>query len=96
MNNLFGKYRHSYEHLKVQENLNQVLRNLEISQNSNTDLLKENVEYLKKELNSEDELIKSLIDTQTAILKTIRKSKRNKEKGRFQVEASPILTTVQE
>ena len=32
--------------------LNHVLKNLEVSQNSNNDLLKENVEYLKKELNS--------------------------------------------
>ena len=65
------------------ETLNHVLKNLEVSQNSNTDLLKENVEHLKKELNSKDELIKSLIDTQTPILDTIGKSKRNKEKKAF-------------
>ena len=41
-----------------------VLKNLEVSQNSNSDLLKENVEYLKKELNSKDELIKSLTHRQ--------------------------------
>ena len=62
------------------ETLNHVLKNLEISQSSNTGLLQENVEYLKKELNSKDELIKSLIDTQTAILDTIGKSKRNEQK----------------
>ena len=72
------------------------MKNLEVSQNSNTDLLKENVEYLKKELNSKDELIKSLFDTQTAILDTIEKSKRNEEKGHFQVEPSSILTPVQQ
>ena len=60
---------------------NHVLKNLKVSQNSNTDLLKENAEYLKKELNSEDELIKSFIDTQTAILDTIGKSKTNEKKG---------------
>ena len=59
---------------------NHVLKDLEVSQNSNTDLLKENVEYLKKELNSKDELIKSLVNTQTVILETIGKSKRNEEK----------------
>ena len=30
------------------DTLNQVLKSLEVSQNSYTDLLKENVEYLKK------------------------------------------------
>ena len=78
------------------DTLNHVLKNLKVSQNSNTDLLKENVEYLKKELNSKDELIKSLIDTETAILDTIRKSKRNEEKGHLQVEPSPIFTPVQQ
>ena len=78
------------------ETLNHVLKNLEVSQNSSTNLLKENAEYLKKELDSKDELIKSLIDTQTAILDTIGKSKRKEEKGHLQVEPSPILTPVQQ
>ena len=51
---------------------------------------------MKKELNSKNELIKSLIDTQTAILDTIGKSKRNEEKGSLQVEPSPILTPIQQ
>ena len=80
----------------MSRNKNHVLKNLEVSQNSNTDLLKENVEYLKKELNSKDELIKSLVDTQTAILETIGKSKRNEEKRHLQVETSPILTPLQQ
>ena len=78
------------------ETLYPVLKDLEVSQNSSTDLLKENVEYLKRELDFKDELIKSLIDTQTAILDTIEKSKRNEEKGHLQVEPSPILTPVQQ
>ena len=53
------------------DSLNHVLKNLEVSQSSNSDLLKDNVEYLKKELNCNDELIKSLIDTQTEILDTV-------------------------
>ena len=87
MNNLFGKQRYTYQHLNCEisiidkrlntltDVLNHVPKNLEVSQNSNTDLLKQNVEYLKKELNSKDGLIKSLVDTQTAILETIGKSK---------------------
>ena len=62
------------------DTLNHVFKNLEVSQNSNTNLLKENVEYLKKELNSKDELIKSLVDTQTTILQAIGKSKKDEEK----------------
>ena len=53
------------------DSLNHVLKNLEVSQSSNSDLLKDDVEYLKKELNCNDELIKSLIDTQTEILDTV-------------------------
>ena len=45
------------------DTLNHILKNLEVSQNSNINLLKENVEYLKKELTSKDKLIRSLIDT---------------------------------
>ena len=78
------------------DTLNHVLKNLEVSQNSNTNLVKQNVEYLKKELNSKDELIKFLVDTQTAILKTIGKSKRNEENRHLQVETSPILRPLQQ
>ena len=78
------------------DTLNHVLKNLEVSQYGNTDLLKENIEYLKKELNSKDKLIKPLIDTQTAIVDTIGKSKRNIEKRHLQVGPSPILTPVQQ
>ena len=49
---------------------------------------------MKKELNSKDELIQSLTDTQIAILETIGKSKRNEEKGHLQVESSLSLTPV--
>ena len=54
------------------------------------------MEYLKKELNSKDELITSLVDIQTAILETARKSKRNEDKRDLQVETSPILTPLQQ
>ena len=80
----------------LSDTLNHIFKNLKVSQNSNINLLKENVEYFKKELNSKDKLIRSFIDTQTAILDTIGKSKTNKEKGHFQVEPSPFLTTLQQ
>ena len=76
------------------DTINHILKSF--SQNSNTNLLKENVEYLKKELNSKDELIKTLVDTHTAIIETIGKSKRNEEKRHLQVETSPILTPLQQ
>ena len=70
------------------DSLNHFLKNLEVTQNSSTDLLKENVECLKKKLNSKDKLIKSLIDTKTAILDTIGKSKRNAGKRHWKIEPS--------
>ena len=70
------------------DSLNHFLKNLEVTQNSSTDLLKENVECLKKKLNSKDKLIRSLIDTKTAILDTIGKSKRNAGKRHSQIEPS--------
>ena len=51
---------------------------------------------MRKELNSKDELIKPLSDTQTAILGTIGKSKRNEEKGDLEVEPSSNLTPVEQ
>ena len=51
---------------------------------------------MTKELNSKDELIKSLADTQIVILETKRKFKRNEEKRHSQVETSPILTPLQQ
>ena len=41
------------------DTLNYVFKNLEVTQNSNTILIKENL-YLKKKLNSKGELVKSL------------------------------------
>ena len=49
---------------------------------------------MKKELNTKNELIKSLIDTQTAILDTIGESKWSEEKGYLHVEPSTILPPV--
>ena len=40
-------------------------------------LLNENIEFLKYELKSKDEMIKSLIETQTLVLETVKNSKAN-------------------
>ena len=40
-------------------------------------LLNENIEFLKNELKSKDEMIKSLIETQTLVLETVKNSKAN-------------------
>ena len=51
---------------------------------------------MKRELNSKDELIKSLTDTQTAILDTIGKPKVNEEKRHFLIEPKTVLTLTQQ
>ena len=40
-------------------------------------LLNENIEFLKNELKSKDEMIKSLTETQTLVLETVKNSKAN-------------------
>ena len=40
-------------------------------------LLNENIEFLKNELKSKDEMIKSVIETQTLVLETVKRSKAN-------------------
>ena len=40
-------------------------------------LLNENIEFLKNELKSKDEMIKSLIKIQTLVLETVKNSKAN-------------------
>ena len=59
-------------------------------------LLNENIELLKNELKSKDEMIKSLIDTQTLVLETVKNSKASplitqaeKEKNHKIVEETP-------
>ena len=59
-------------------------------------LLNENIEFLKNELKSKDEMIKSLIETQTLVLETVKNSKANPtitqdkiRKNRKSVEENP-------
>ena len=48
-------------------------------QKGNTLLLRENTEFLKNELKSKDEIIKSLIDTQTLILDSLKTTRINQD-----------------
>ena len=59
-------------------------------------LLNVNIEFLKNELKSKDEMIKSLIETQTLVLETVKNSKANPTitqdeigKNRKSVEENP-------
>ena len=59
-------------------------------------LLNMNIEFLKNELKSKDEMIKSLIETQTLVLETVKNSKANPTitqdeigKNRKSVEENP-------
>ena len=61
------------------ETLNQILKDLEKMQKYHTFLLRENTEFLKNELKSKDETIKSLIETQTLILDSLKTTRINQD-----------------
>ena len=63
------------------ESVNQLVKMSDTFKKEHSLLLNENIELLKNELKSKDELIKSLIDTQTLVLETVKNSK-----------ASPLIT----
>ena len=63
------------------ESVNQLSKMSDIFKKEHSLLLNENIEFLKNELKSKDEMIKSLIDTQTLVLETVKNSK-----------ASPLIT----
>ena len=63
------------------ESVNQLSKMSDIFKKEHSLLLNENIELLKNELKSKDEMIKSLIDTQTLVLETVKNSK-----------ASPLIT----
>ena len=54
------------------ENLNKISKSIVEYQEKYANSLEENIKFFKKELNSKDELIKSLVDTQTAVLETVK------------------------
>ena len=61
----------------VSENMNQLSKIFDTIQKDRSLQLNENIEFLKNELKSKDEMIKSLIETQTLVLETVKNSKAN-------------------
>ena len=78
------------------ESVNQLSKMSDIFKKEHSLLLNGNIELLKNELKSIDEMIKSLIDTQTLVLETVKNSKASpliiqaeKEKNHKIVEETP-------
>ena len=78
------------------ESVNQLSKMSDIFKKEHSLLLNENIELLKNELKSKVEMIKSLIDTQTLVLETVKNSKASplitqaeKEKNHKIVEETP-------
>ena len=76
--------------------MNQLSKMFDTIQKDRSLLLNENIEFLKNELKSKDEMIKSLIETQTLVLETVKNSKANPTitqdeigKNRKSVEENP-------
>ena len=52
--------------------MNQLSKMFDTIQKDRSLLLNENIEFLKNELKSKDEMIKSLIETQTLVLEAVK------------------------
>ena len=57
--------------------MNKLSKTFEIHKTNHTSILGEDIEFLKNELKSKDEMIKSLIETQILVLETVKNSKTN-------------------
>ena len=57
----------------ILKHVHTMLNNLKQNNNRNTNMLENNVSFLQQELRSTDDLIKSLMDTQTMVLEIISK-----------------------
>ena len=64
---------------QISENFNTTPNNLKQNDDRNTNMVENNISFLQQELRSKDELIKSLMDTQTMILETISKQNQFKK-----------------
>ena len=76
--------------------MNQLSKMFDTIQKDRSLLLNENIEFLKNELKSKDEMIKSLTETQTLVLDKVKNSKANptitqdeKGKNRKSFEENP-------
>ena len=63
---------------QIPERVNTTLNKLKQNDNRNTDMLENNISFLQQELRSKNELIKSIMDTQTIVLETISKQNQFK------------------
>ena len=61
----------------VSENMNQLSKMFDIIKKDRSLVLNGIIEFLKNKLKSKDEMIKSLIETQTLVLETVKNSKAN-------------------
>ena len=57
--------------------MNQLSKMFGTIQKDRSLLLNANIEFLKNELKSEDEMIKSLMETENLVLETVKNSKAN-------------------
>ena len=68
--------------------MNQLSKLFDTIQKDHSLLLNENIEFLKNELKPKDEMIKSLIETQTLVLETVKNSKANPKIAQDEIEKS--------
>ena len=61
------------------EGLQDVLTNKQHMENKNTNTLHENIDNLQKQLLKKDQIIRSLIETQTSVVKILKSQKRNQK-----------------
>ena len=64
---------------QISKNFNTTLNNLKQNDDRNNNMVENNFSFLQQELRPKDELIKSLMDTQTVVLKTIWKQNQFKK-----------------
>ena len=61
------------------EGLQDVLTNKQHMENKNTNTLHENIDNLQKQLLKKDQIIRSLIETQTSVVKILKSQKINQK-----------------
>lgn len=64
------------------ESVNTAFSNLKQDDDKNTVMLEKSISFLQQELRSKDEIIKSLMDTQTIVLETISKQNQFKKEDK--------------
>lgn len=67
---------------QILESVNTAFSNLKQDDDKNTVMLEKSISFLQQELRSKDEIIKSLLDTQTIVLETISKQNQFKKEDK--------------